>query len=92
MEFQWDPDKERSNVEKHGVDFTEAKTVFGDPLELTVPDPEHSVGEARFLSVGESKTRRVLVVSHTERPGNRVRIIGARPATPRERRDYERRG
>ena len=45
MEFEWNPDKERSNVEKHGVDFAEAFTVFGDPLEYTIVDPDHSVGE-----------------------------------------------
>lgn len=44
VEFEWDPDKERSNIERHGVDFTEAATVFGDPLELTISDPDHSVG------------------------------------------------
>jgi uncharacterized DUF497 family protein len=57
VEFEWDPDKERSNIERHGVDFTEAATVFGDPLELTISDPDHSVGEFRFLSIGHSVPR-----------------------------------
>ena len=62
VEFEWDPDKERSNRERHGVDFTGAATVFGDPLELTVSDPDHSVGEFRFLSIGHSVRNRMLVV------------------------------
>jgi uncharacterized protein len=63
VEFEWDPDKERSNIERHGVDFTKAATVFGDPLELTISDPDHSVGEFRFLSIGHSVRNRILVVS-----------------------------
>ena len=88
VEFEWDPDKERSNIERHGVDFTEAATVFGDPLELTISDPDHSVGEFRFLSIGHSVSNRILVVSYTER-GDRVRIISARTPSSKERRQYE---
>jgi uncharacterized protein len=88
VEFEWDPDKERSNIERHGVDFTEAATVFGDPLELTISDPDHSVGELRFLSIGHSSFNRILVVSYTERE-DRIRIISARTASPQERRQYE---
>ena len=88
MEFKWNPDKEQSNVEKHGADFSEAATVFGDPLELTIADPDHSVGEFRFLSMGRSSLNRILVVSYTERE-NRIRILSARVAAPKERRDYE---
>ena len=88
MEFEWNPDKEQSNVEKHGVDFSEAATVFGDPLELTIADPDHSVGEFRFPSMGRSSLNRILVVSYTERE-NRIRILSARVAAPQERRDYE---
>ena len=88
MEFEWDPDKERSNIERHGVDFTEAATVFGDPLELTISDPDHSVGEFRFLSIGHPARNRILVVSYTERE-DRIRIISARTASPKERRQYE---
>ena len=54
MEFAWDPKKALSNLEKHSVDFTEAATVFGDPFEITIPDPDHSIGEFRFLSMGYS--------------------------------------
>jgi uncharacterized protein len=88
VEFEWDPAKERSNIERHRVDFTEAATVFGDPLELTISDPDHSVGEFRFLSIGHSSFNRLLVVSYTER-GDRIRIISARTASPKERRQYE---
>ena len=90
MEFEWDPDKERSNVGKHGLGFAEAMTVFNDPFELTVSDPDHSIGEARFVSVGESEAGRLLVVSYTERTRGGIRIIGARPASRKERRQYER--
>ncbi len=63
MKFEWDPTKELKNVKKHSIDFTEATTVFNDPLELTVSDPDHSVGESRFVSIGCSYTNRLLVVS-----------------------------
>lgn len=88
MEFEWDPDKATENLRKHGVDFVEASEIFGDPFELTIPDPGHSEGEGRFLSLGLSPTARVLVVAYTEREG-RIRIIHARVAEPRERRAYE---
>jgi uncharacterized DUF497 family protein len=88
VEFAWDPDKERANRERHGVDFTEAATVFGDPLELSISDPDHSIGEFRFLSIGPSARNRILVVSYTERE-DRIRIISARTASPGERRQYE---
>ncbi len=88
LEFEWDPEKEQRNIRKHGVSFNEAATVFGDPLSWTFPDPEHSVGEERFLTIGLSFPGRTLVVSHTDR-GVKTRIINARLATPQERRDYE---
>ena len=88
MEFEWDPDKAGENLKKHGVDFVEASTIFGDPLEVTIPDPARSEGEARFLSLGLAATGRVMVVAYTEREG-RIRIIHARVADPEERRTYE---
>jgi uncharacterized DUF497 family protein len=88
VEFEWDPDKAASNLARHGVGFAEAATVFGDPLELTIPDPDHSKGEARFLSLGLSIGSRLLVVAYTEREG-KIRIISAREASPQERRSYE---
>ena len=88
MEFEWDEEKAASNLERHGVSFSEAMTVFGDPLEVTIPDPDHSVGEARFLSLGLSDSGRLLVVAYTERE-RKTRFINAREATPKERRDHE---
>ena len=88
MEFEWDAGKAKTNLAKHGVSFAEATGVFGDPLEVTIPDPLHSRGEARFVSIGLSAIRRLLVVAYTEREG-RIRIISARSAAPRERRHYE---
>ena len=88
MKFEWDPDKELANINKHDVTFSEAATIFGDPFELTILDPDHSVGELRFLSIARSSSNRLLVVSYTERE-ERLRIISARPAMPRERRQYE---
>ena len=89
MEFEWDETKGRENLRKHGVDFAEAMTVFGDPLEITISGPEHSVSEQRFLSMGLSARRRLLVVSYVERTGDSIRIISAREASHRERIDYE---
>jgi uncharacterized DUF497 family protein len=88
VEFEWGPDKAATNVQKHRVEFAEAMTVFGDPLEVTIPDPDHSQGEFRFLSLGVSGAGRLLVVAYTEREG-RIRIINAREATSQERRQYE---
>ena len=89
MEFEWDPDKENSNRKKHQVGFAEAKTVFNDPLELTLPDLTHSFDEDRFLSLGRSEADRLIVVSYTERHDDRIRIISARLASRKERRQYE---
>ncbi|HLY62122.1 MAG TPA: BrnT family toxin [Terriglobia bacterium] len=86
--FEWDENKAESNDEKHGVTFVEARTVFGDPLETTIADLHHSQDECRFLSVGLSANGRLLVVAYTEREG-RIRIISAREASPKERRQYE---
>ena len=87
-EFEWDPVKAASNLEKHGVSFAEAATVFFDPLSLTVPDPTHSLDEQRFVISGLSYQGRHLVVAHADR-GARIRIISARLATPSERNKYE---
>ena len=88
LKFTWDPNKERRNFAKHGVSFVEASTVFGDTLSSTIPDPDHSVGEHRLLILGVSHQLRLLVVAHTEED-EIIRIISARPAEPRERRQYE---
>ena len=89
LTFEWDEEKAKRNVRKHKVSFEEASTVFADPLSLTIPDPLHSEEEDRFVTMGMSIKGRLLVVVHTER-GDIIRIISARLATPRERRDYER--
>jgi uncharacterized DUF497 family protein len=88
MKFTWDPAKAAQNLIDHGVSFDEATTVFGDPLAATIPDPDHSIGEERLLTMGQSSDGRLLVVSHTEE-GDTIRIISAREATSHERRDYE---
>ena len=89
--FTWDPEKDAANIRKHGVSFAEAMTTFADVLSVTIPDPDHSVGEARSLLVGHSALQRLLVVAHVELP-DEIRIISARPATRRERHDYEEEG
>lgn len=88
LEFEWDDDKGKQNLKKHGVSFEEASTVFGDPHALTIHDPLHSEEEDRFITLGESHRRRLLVVVSTDR-GEKVRIISARVATRRERKNYE---
>jgi uncharacterized DUF497 family protein len=88
MEFEWDPQKAAKNLRKHKVSFNEAATVFDDPLSVTVTDPDHSAEEDRFIIVGQSYRRRLLIVSFAER-GDHIRIISARELTPAERRAYE---
>jgi uncharacterized protein len=88
MEFEWNPDKAAINLSKHNVSFQEATTVFNDSLSVTFPDPEHSIGESRYVIIGVSGFGQLLVVSHTDRE-NRTRIISARKATRPERRFYE---
>ena len=87
--FEWDAEKAAGNREKHGVSFKEASTVFTDPLSSTISDPLHSIGEQRFVTIGESSDHDILVVVHTERDG-KIRIISAREATRKERQNYER--
>ncbi len=89
MKFEWDPVKALRNKKKHGITFSEALTVFNDPLELTIPDPDHSSGEFRFLSIGKSDKGKLQIVSYTENQNGIIRIINSRKATPREKRQYE---
>ncbi len=88
LEFTWDRAKAIANLKKHDVSFEEASTAFGDPLSITVPDPDHSEDETRFVLVGQAFQGKLLVVVHSEREGG-IRIISAREASRRERRDYE---
>jgi uncharacterized protein len=87
--FEWDPRKAVENRRKHRVAFEEAATAFADPLSVTISDPDHApAGEVRYILVGRSDRGRLLVVSHAER-GATIRLISARPATRRERGQYE---
>lgn len=87
LDFEWDPEKAEANRKKHGVSFEEASTVFHDPLHVVVADPRHSAHEERSVLFGRSAAGRVLAVMHTER-AERVRLISARLATSKERRQY----
>jgi uncharacterized DUF497 family protein len=86
--FEWDADKAQANLEKHKVSFDEATTVFSDPLSVTISDPDHSLGEQRYVDIGMSDQSRILVVVYTER-GTNIRIISCRKAIAKERRVYE---
>ena len=88
LTFEWDSRKARSNLAKHGVGFEEASTLFADPLSHTIPDPEHSRTEKRYITMGSAFNGKLLVVVHTDRDDN-IRIISARRASRRERRVYE---
>ncbi|MBZ9815544.1 BrnT family toxin [Mesorhizobium sp. CA7] len=94
MRFEWDPEKARRNLAKHGVAFDLAKKVFDDPLHLIVPD-RFEDGEQRWHAIGMVGTQVILLVVHTYpivADEERVRIVGARKATPHERRHYEQEG
>ncbi len=86
--YEWDPQKAQSNLQKHGVTFHEAASVFLDPLAITYADPAHSDEEDREITIGVSGKGRAIFVAHCDRAG-RLRIISARRATQRERRQYE---
>ena len=86
--FEWDAAKALANLQKHGVSFDEATTVFRDTLSITIADPDHSESEDRFVDIGMSHRGQLLVVSYTER-NDRIRIISARPPTRAERKSYE---
>jgi uncharacterized DUF497 family protein len=88
VQFEWDPTKDRRNRILHRVPFMEAATVFGDPQQWTIEDPDHSTGESRYLTTGLSRRQRLIIVSHTYR-SQRIRIINARLATKAERHVYE---
>jgi uncharacterized DUF497 family protein len=88
VRFEWDPEKAASNATKHGVTFDEAQTVFQDDLFVAFEDPDHSQDESRVIIMGQSTSRRLLVVSYTDRR-KAIRLISARPATRKERRTYE---
>lgn len=86
--FEWDPNKSRKNIKIHGVSFDEASTAFRDPLSLAIFDPLHSDEKERLILIGSSCKNRLLVIVHTERE-DKIRIISARKATKKERKQYE---
>jgi uncharacterized protein len=88
LAFEWDPKKDLANQRKHNVGFADASTVSGDPLSITIPDPDHVINEERFVIIGMSRERKLLVVVHTMR-GVRIRLISVRTATRHERLKYE---
>ncbi len=88
LAFEWDSAKATGNLAKHGVSFEEAASAFADPLSLSMSDPDHSVGEERWLLLGVSASGRLVVVAHTER-GDRIRLISARLVARLERQQYE---
>ncbi len=88
MEFEWDPNKATRNLKKHKVSFQEAATVFNDLYSMTFIDPDHSIDESRYITIGLSHRGRIIIMSHTNR-GDRIRIISAREATRKERKFYE---
>jgi len=88
LTFEWDEAKDLANQKKHGINFDEAKTVFGDPRSITITNEAHSDEEDRFIDIGMSARGRLIVVSYTEREPN-IRIISCRKATKAERKNYD---
>ena len=89
MNFEWDEVKEKLNIAKHRVDFSEAKSVFADEYGLVVFDEDHSSDEERFYLLGMSDKERILLVVHCYRENDTIRIISARKATAREKKQYK---
>ncbi len=88
LTFEWDEEKAAKNLKNHRISFEETKTVFNDPLSITVADPNYSIDEDRYIDIGMSSQGRLLVVVYTER-GQNIRLISSRKATKREQRAYE---
>ena len=89
MRFEWDENKNQINQQKHGISFEEAQTVFFDDYAILFDDPDHSIGEERFLIIGVTENEKVCIVSHCYKDtGNVIRIISARPATKNEKKTY----
>lgn len=92
MIFDWDPNKNSENIEKHEISFGQAQEVFFDPLHLSILDERFSYFEERWITMGATEKGKVIVVAHlyfVEESEERIRIISARSATPKERRQYE---
>ncbi len=88
MRFEWDEAKNQANIRKHGVDFREAAYVFSDPHALSIPDDEHSDDEERWVLLGRNRNEKILLVVHTFRQGDSIRLISARKASPAEQTTY----
>ena len=88
LTFEWDEEKANTNLRKHQISFEEAKTVFNDPMSITIANPDHSINEERYVDIGISSQGQILVVVYTER-GETIRVISCRKATRREQRAYE---
>ncbi len=88
LNFEWDEEKAKANFKKHRVSFDESTTIFIDPFSITIPDPDHSVNEQRYIDIGSSDKGRVMVVVYTKR-GSNIRIISCRKATLSERKLHE---
>ena len=89
IRFEWDPIKDASNQKKHGISFSEAKTVFSDQFARLISDPDHSDDEERFILLGTSIDSKLLVVCHCIKTDESIRIISARKAENPERKIYE---
>jgi hypothetical protein len=87
--YEWDPKKAAANLKKHKVSFDEATGVFTDPFALTFDDPDHSLDETRFITIGMSEKQRLLFLAHVDRGEDHVRIVHARPATKTEAHGYQ---
>ena len=85
---EWDAGKAAANLKKHDISFEEATTVFLAPLAMTYPDPDHSAGERREITIGHTMEQKLVFVAHCER-GSRIRVISARLATKSEKKKYE---
>lgn len=90
LKFEWDRNKAETNRKKHGISFEEAQTVFFDEYARLIPDPDSSFGEERFIILGKSEQSSLLVVCHCYRGADdKIRLISARKAEKRERKQYE---
>ncbi len=88
IKILWSEKKNRQNIRKHKIDFNEARTIFDDPLQISISDPDHSFDERRYVTIGNSEQNRLLIIAHTFH-NDKIRIITARKPSRRERKNYE---
>ncbi len=89
LRFEWDSSKSKSNLKKHGISFEEATTCFYDPMHVLIDDPDSAAHEERLILIGTSNKSKLLVVVHLSMDQDGIRIISARKATKKERKQYE---